>query len=138
MADSIMKFYSTVASRLNELEVKNGQLIFVNDVRKIYLDTNNTRVEYSQIILLVSEEQRESILAPLNGFYFVQETNSLWRYNNKWIQLTLPPSEIINFLEDNETLPEEGSKGTLYILGTKIYKWDKEYVELNTPQWGTF
>lgn len=138
MATTIIKFYSTVASKLDNLEIIDGQLIFVSDIKKIYLDLNNKRVEYSQIILLVSEEQRKGILAPVEGFYFVEETKILWRYKNDWSQITYPPKEQVKIIEENGELPQLGEENILYILGTKIYKWNKEYIELGTPQWENF
>ena len=138
MATAIIKFYSTVASKLDNLEIIDGQLIFVSDIKKIYLDLNNKRVEYSQIILLVSEEQRKGILAPIEGFYFVEETKILWRYKNDWSQITYPPKEQVKIIEKGEGLPLNGEKNVIYILGTKIYKWNDEYIELGTSQWGSF
>lgn len=140
MANPIMKFYSTIDSKLPQLDVVNGQLIFVNDTRKIYLDANGVRTEYAQIITLVNEEQRIGILAPLSGFYFVHETNTFWKYSDgNWTQLTTPPLEKIIFLENDENLPTEGQDSVVYISDTKIYKWDKDkYVELGGSYWESF
>ena len=69
-----VKFVSTVDSKLSQLQIENGQLIFVNDTRRIYLDFNGIRTEYSQVILLAKEEDRVGYLTPINAFYFVNET----------------------------------------------------------------
>lgn len=44
-----VKFYSTVASKLADLPVVDGQMIFVTDTKKFYLDTGGLRLEYSDI-----------------------------------------------------------------------------------------
>ena len=72
--NQIVKFISTINSRLNSLPVENGNLIFVEDARKIVLDFHGKRAEYTQFVTLESEDQRLSLLAPLDLFYFVKGT----------------------------------------------------------------
>ena len=66
--NQIVKFISTINSRLNSLPVENGNLIFVEDARKIVLDFHGKRAEYTQFVTLESEDQRLSLLAPLDLF----------------------------------------------------------------------
>ena len=65
-----MKFYTGTKDKLENLSISDGQLIFIHDTREIYLDVNGERTTYSQIITLVDDEQRESLI-PVPGFYFV-------------------------------------------------------------------
>lgn len=132
-----VKFITTVNSKLSQLEVVNGQLIFVSDTQRIYLDFNNTRTEYSQIIVLRNEDQRLDI-NPVEGFYFVLDTNILWRYESGWIQLTTPPKENVVFI-NYEDLPEEGMEQVLYITENNFLTWNgEEYIERGTTLlWGT-
>lgn len=134
MAAPVMKFYRTTSAKLNLLEVKDGQLIFVEDSKKIYLDNSTERIEYGSIISLISEEQRKQLLFPIDGaFYFVKETNCFWRYEGKWIQLTSTPETQIYFLND---LPDIGVENKLYVSNEKIYQWSNStYTEVGGSTW---
>lgn len=99
MADTekvILSVVETTASRLPSLSIKNGQLIFVKDSQKIALDIDSKRTFYNQIVVLQTESERTSLLAPVTGlFYFVIETAILWTYQAEgWIQITTPPASI--------------------------------------------
>lgn len=129
MADSlnpIMSVVATTASRLPDLSIKNGQLIFIKDSLKVALDFNDKRTFYNQIVVLQTEHERTSLLAPISGlFYFVLENAVLWLYDQAWIQITTPPEDIV-FI--GTTLPELGNSKTAYIDKTsrQINVWDDE------------
>lgn len=116
MADTektIMSVVATTASRLPDLSIKNGQLIFVKDSQKVALDLNDKRTFYNQIVVLQTDLERQSLLAPISGlFYFVIDTAVLWHYEQSWIQITTSPNEIIYI---GVSLPELGSANTLYV-----------------------
>ena len=128
MADSTVKtvlsICATTGSRLSDLVIKSGQLIFVRDKRRIAFDYGGERLFYNQIEEIATEEDRVK-LTPDNGvFYFVINTAVLWRYENKWIQLTTPPQDVM-FI--GVELPELGSANTLYVNKTGgISIWDDE------------
>lgn len=132
MADTIRPILSaigTVASKLPDLSIKNGQLIFIQDSQKIALDFNDKRVFYNQVVILQKESDREAILAPINElFYFVVDTAVLWMYHNEWVQITSQPENIV-FI--GTTLPELGSAKTLYVNKEEqnISIWDPESSE---------
>ena len=133
-----MRFCTTRSELLNTIPIQKAQLIFVQDTRQIFLDSDTERIEYGQIIVLVNEVQRLSI-QPLSAFYFVLETNILWRYNGGWVQLTSAPQENVLFLNNKAELPATGQNNRLYITDTGIYRWmDGEYVDLSTSFWETF
>lgn len=122
----IMSVCATVGSKLPELLIKNGQLIFVQDKKRIALDYKGKRVFYNQIEELESELERLSILAPITGaYYFVIETAILWTYQNGWVQITTPPEDVV-FI--GTAMPELGKPKTLYV--NKEYKnisiWDED------------
>ena len=99
MADTekaILSVVETTASRLPDLSIKNGQLIFVKDSQKIALDIDGKRTFYNQTVVLQTETERTSLLAPITGlFYFVIETAILWTYQTEgWIQITTPPASM--------------------------------------------
>ena len=122
---SILSACATVGSRLPDLVIKDGQLIFVQDKHKIALDFGGKRTFYNQIEELATEGARTSMLAPVTGlFYFVIETAVLWTFRDKWVQITTPPKEIIFF---GTELPELGVTKTLYVDTAKkeISVWDE-------------
>lgn len=78
-------------SELNSVAKVPGQLIYTTDTFRTYWDISSTeRRLLSDIVLLSTDREREDILAPLDKFYFVEETNELWRYDTTdgWVQLT--------------------------------------------------
>lgn len=141
MSTAIVKFYATVGSRVSQLPLSDGNLIFVTDTKKMYLDFNGVRVEYSDIVTLSKESDRLSILAPSEGFYFVEETDVIWRYKEGWKQLT-PDNVNPLFFGDYDEFPEIGKDGTLYISDDATYRWDSltsEYICISTKNiWEEF
>lgn len=104
MADStsspVLSAIATVNSKLSDLEVKDGQLIFVQDKNTIALDFGGKRRLYKQIEELSTEDARSSLLAPVTGqYYFVVETGVMWTYQNDWVQITTAPSDIKNYAD---------------------------------------
>lgn len=100
MADStttaVMSVIATVNSKLANLPVEDGQLIFVQDKQTIALDFGGKRKLYTQIEELATEESRTSLLAPVTGrYYYVMDPPVLWRYQeNGWVQITTPPENL--------------------------------------------
>lgn len=129
-----MKYIATTSEKLKDIPVVKGQLIFSRDNRVIYLDSD-VRTSFEQIITIPTETIRTSLVSPVEGFYFVEETSVLWRYSQAtlWIRITNPPKESVVFL-DNENFPEEGQVGILYVDKTSIYQWDAEmhqYIQMS-------
>lgn len=90
-----LSFLATTASKIDELPIVNGQFILIKDINTIAVDMNDKRTKYEQIITLASDSDRSSILAPVNGlFYFVVETNSLWKYDQGWRMICSAQSAI--------------------------------------------
>ncbi len=126
MTENILSVIGTVSSKVADISIKNGQLIFIPDSRTIALDLNNRRTFYNQIVSLTTELERQSILAPVTGsFYFVVETAVLWNYQDRWIQITTPPNEIV-FI--GTSLPQLGTSKTLYVdkVNKNISIWDED------------
>ena len=135
---TVLKVVSTISERLDLLPFEYGQLILVKDTRQMYFDHITGRVLYNQMIILETEEQRLGMIRPVNGFYFVKETNIIWRYEQQWFPLTNPPSSQIEFLPKT-AFPAIGDEKVLYIDGIKIYRWlETGYVEMGTPIWEPF
>lgn len=131
MADTSPKFTAciTTGSKASQLPIQNGQLIFVKDKQEIWFDFNDKRVHYVDIIVLNTEQERVSLLAPItNKFYYVEETYVLWRRTlSGWMQVTMPPQDIMYI---GEELPESGIENKLYIntISKEISIWkDSKY-----------
>lgn len=136
---SIVKFYSTVSSNLNQIPQSDGQIIFAKDTQVMYLDDEGIRLPYNVIKVFKQDSFREALINPAEGFYFVEETAVLWRYKDKWKQLTpdnLQQVIIGKILDDFDSL---GNPSSLYVTDNGIYKWDellKEYrVVSNVTKW---
>ena len=120
------KVIATTSSRVVELPIKNGQLVFIQDRGRIAFDFNDKRVFYNQITELNTEYERSSLSSPSSGYYFIIETACLWMYDETWVQITNAPEEIV-FI--GVELPELGQKaGVLYVnkAEKEISIWDED------------
>ena len=127
MADtkSILSLIATKSSRIKDLAIKDGQLIFIQDLGRIAFDFKGNRVFYNQIVELETESERLELESPLSGYYFVIDTACLWFYQDGWIQITNKPEEVI-FI--GVELPELGQANKIYIDidDREISVWDEE------------
>ena len=112
MANAVMSLVATSSSRIRELPVKDGQLIFAQDVGRIAFDYKGKRVFYNQIVELETEADRLALDNPLDGYYFVIGSACLWFYKNNWIQITRKPDDILCI---NVELPQLGQEDKIYI-----------------------
>ena len=123
--NSVMSLIATSSSRVRELPIKDGQLIFVQDLGRIAFDFKSKRVFYNQIVELNTEAERMDLESPLGGYYFVIDSACLWFYKDEWVQITEKPEEIV-FI--GVELPELGQQGKIYIDtdDREISVWDEE------------
>ena len=124
---------ATTASRVKDLVIKNGQIIFIQDKGRIAFDFKDKRIFYNQITELDTEYERLNLSTPPNGYYFIIETACLWSYHSgEWIQINSTPKEVI-FI--GVELPELGQAktGTLYVnkAEKEISIWDEEKQNYN-------
>ena len=125
MADRVISVIGTVANKLPDLPIKDGQIIFVKDKKKVALDLHGKRTFYNEIVTFEEDQERLDLLAPINGcFYFVIKTAVLWFYQDEWIQVTTAPEEVVFF---GAEVPELGKANTLYVNKRKrnISVWDE-------------
>ena len=125
MASAVMSLVATSSSRIRELVIKDGQLIFIQDLGRIAFDYKGKRVFYNQIVELETEADRLELDAPLGGYYFVIDSACLWFYKDGWTQITAKPNDIL-FIDVE--LPQLGQQGKLYIDtdDREISVWDEE------------
>ena len=125
MASSILSLVATSSSRIRELTIKDGQLIFIQDLGRIAFDYKGQRVFYNQIVELETEAERQTLDNPLDGYYFVIDSACLWFYKSGWTQITEKPDDIL-FIDVE--LPQLGQQGKLYVDtdDREISVWDDE------------
>lgn len=111
---SVLSLVATTSSKIRSLVIKDGQLIFLQDLGRIAFDYKGKRVFYNQIVELQTEIERLALDSPLSGYYFVIDTAVLWFYQDGWVQITEKPKEVISV---GVELPELGQakEGMLYV-----------------------
>ena len=129
MADTIatkpvMSLIATSSSRIRDLVIKDGQLIFIQDLGRIAFDFKGKRVFYNQIAELETEADRLALENPLSGYYFVIDEARLWFYKDEWIAITEKPQEIL-FV--GVELPQLGQANKIYVDtdDREISIWDE-------------
>lgn len=126
-ARSVLSLVATTSSRIRDLVIKDGQLIFLQDLGRIAFDFKGNRVFYNQIVELNTETERLALDSPLGGYYFVIDTACLYFYQDEWIQITEKPEHIVQV---GVELPELGQakEDTLYVnkIAKEIAIFDKE------------
>lgn len=122
---SVMSLVATSSSRIRDLVIKDGQLIFIQDLGRIAFDFKGKRVFYNQIVELETEADRLALEQPLDGYYFILDSACLWFYKSGWIQITEKPQEIVQI---GVELPQLGQQGKLYVDtdDREISVWDDE------------
>ncbi len=125
MANAVMSLVATSSSRIRDLVIKDGQLIFIQDLGRIAFDFKGQRVFYNQIVELETEADRLTLNEPLDGYYFVIGSGCLWFYKDGWTQITEKPNDIL-FIDVE--LPQLGQEGKIYIDtdDKEISVWDEE------------
>lgn len=136
---AVAKFLYTNDSQLADLAQLDGQIVFTLDTKQLYLDMKGLRIKYTDIQVLASESDRTSILAPVEGFYFVEETSVVWRYKGGWRQLTPSNLTPLFFGRTEKDFPPAGNPAILYISDDATYKWNdstRQYICVsNKTEW---
>lgn len=136
LPETILSVCATTYGKIDELPIKNGQLIYIQDKHIIAFDYNGKRRKYTQIVELNTEQERKSILAPITGmYYFVLESGVLWTYQNGWIPINSVSFEIegsITLQEFSFTYDGEGNV-TMSIPDAVIYADGSGNVTIVTP-----
>ena len=129
----MLKFIATNKDKLTQIPVtEQERVIFSRDEQVIYLDSEGKRVAFKNILSIDKEENRPSTMAIEGCFYYVEDTDLIYRYKDgQWICLN--SSEII--FDDRNSFPQTGDEKKIYVAEDSIYKWDKarnEYVKIGS------
>lgn len=126
------KLYYTTPERLESLPVTNGNIIFVPDGNMVCLDFKDTRFTYQTIKVFATEEERRNTPFLNDGFYFVAETNVVWRWTgDSWKKVTPSNLQPTFYGETKDLFPEEGNTDSLYFTDDGIYNWKAQFNEYN-------
>ena len=126
-----MKLIYTTSKKINNLDIADGQIIFCPDDNTIALDMKGQRFSYKTIKTFDTEEQRMNAVFSAPGFYYVEESNLIWRLTNTkvWRRITPTGTSPIVYGETTEVFPAIGEEGILYHTDKGIYNWKPQ---LNT------
>ena len=109
---SKVRFSDAPRSTILKQAINNGKIYIANDTKEIYCDTNDgERIKISDVEYLDTDSERTGLLAPLNKFYYVLETNRLYYYNKKWNQIG-PISPLIIKANGTQLASYDGTKQT--------------------------
>ena len=132
MANARAKLYYTKEQYLDSLPVKDGNIIFVADSRKVCLDMRDQRYSYNTIQVVSTLGELEALENPADGFYYVDEIDAIWRRaDERWNRITPANIEPVVYGEDVEHFPIEGKKETLYFTDNGIYNWKEQFNKYN-------
>lgn len=73
---------------LMRAKAKSGQMYFATDSRTLYKDNGNNveqRLRFNAVILNNENERLRHIKPIIGKFYYVEETNSLWLFDTRWV-----------------------------------------------------
>lgn len=123
MSNNFIPNYGNEANFPND--IVNGNLYISEDTKRIFADLNNNRIQISDVLFVDSKP----LIGITNKLYVVKSDNSLWIFNNNWIQLNSgggqPSSDV---LIDNQTITKNSNQelqsiGTLDNNGDVIKYW---------------
>lgn len=89
------------SEKLKEIKVQEGFFYLTTDTGKLYTGLNNNLCYLGDIITVST---KVDLPPSSNYFYYIEEDNSFWKYNNKWVQLNSGIKEIKTELSDEGIL----------------------------------
>ena len=97
---------------LNNTDINNGAVYFVEDTKELFFDFNSKRTSIKDIEILNTDAERTSILfTPLNKFYFTLDTNLLYLYKDgTWYQVTQDLSSYYTSNQVDQKIAEAATK----------------------------
>lgn len=124
----------TNIDKIDTIPIVNGQLILVEEMNgdSAYIASDNRtgRVKYTDIVDLNSELEKDLITPSKNKFYYVKETNFLYRYiDNDWVCLNpISNSASVVQVELAIDLPLSGDINTVYFVKSenRTYYWNND------------
>lgn len=128
---SFLSVIATTSNKVKNLSIKDGQLIFIQDLTRIAFDFKGKRKFYNQITELDTDAERMALNYPLAGYYFVIDTAVLWYYDDGWLAITKKPDKVV-FI--GVEFPKLGQANKIYVNTDEkeISVWDEETLKYIT------
>lgn len=106
-------------SKLKDIPITDGQLIFCRDTGNFYKDDSASRQQMSSEFIVCSELP----LAPLSNKLYLLMPNTLCYFNGEWIELNESP---VITRDTHLSFPNIGDERHIYIASkeNKTYRWD--------------
>ena len=98
------------SEKLKEIKVQEGFFYLTTDTGKLYTGLNNNLCYLGDIITVST---KADLPLSSNYFYYIEEDNSFWKYNNKWVQLN-------GSLGKGNTKTEISKEGIILKIGENI------------------
>lgn len=124
MPNAKAKLYYTTSKYLTTLPIENGNIIFVPDVNMVCLDMGNQRFSYQTIKTFAMDADRLALPFPKEGFYYVEETDTIWRWSGGWKRVSSAGASPILYAVSESEFPEEGEANKLYYTDNGIFNWN--------------
>ena len=125
---ALFKPYRILHSQLNSLPIVEGQLIFVIDTKKIYLDINSQRIPFGEGTIDTDSVVTQDQVGAAGG---VAPLNSSGQIDSSYL-----PGYVDDVIEyaGSSARPATGETGKIYVDTTtnKTYRWGgSSYVEIS-------
>ena len=120
---AIANFIYTTSAKLDTLPVEDGQIIFAPDANTLCLDMTGQRFYYQTIKTFQTDAERAETPFLNQGFYYVEETETIWRWCGKWIKIVTSHDNSVVEGNTEEDFPEQGQGNTLYYTDDGIFSW---------------
>lgn len=105
-----LDFLRGKSENLKNIKVENGYFYLTTDTGKLYTGLDDNLCYIGDIITVSTKNE----LPPSsNYFYYIEEDNSFWKYNKKWIQLN-------GSLGKGNTKTEISKEGIILKIGEDI------------------
>ena len=118
---SVLSLTEVSQSRLSDIHITNGQLIFCKDTGSFYKDDATARIKMSSDIVTCSELP----LAPLANKIYLLLPGTLYWFNGEWVELNKSSA----ITEDTiYSFPTVGNEAFIYIASkeNRTYRWDND------------
>lgn len=108
-------------SKLKDVPITDGQLIFCSDTGNFYKDDNRQRIQMSSEFIVCSELP----LAPISNKLYLLLPNTLCFFNGQWVELNESP---VVSKDTIYSFPTTGNEKNIYIATktNETYRWDDE------------
>jgi hypothetical protein len=107
--DNIIKFEVLKSlDVLNQRQIQKNTLWFIENEKLLFFDTiTGIRMGFSDIVVLENDAARLALQTQNIStikFYRIKETNKVWIYNNKWIDITGGSFDINDYVDTIKTI----------------------------------